>query len=178
MPFSAKLVESNPKLFRYEWIWDKKRATGFLNANKMPMKRHENILIFYKHLPIYNPQYTEGKPYIRGVRSATTNYGKFNTNYVTKNEGTRCPIDILEFYPQTGFHPTQKPVALCEYLIKTYTNEGDLVLDNCMGSGTTGVACINTNRNFIGIELNKEYFEIAQKRINESQKYEQIKIKE
>ena len=165
-PFDKVLGSSNLKMLRYEWIWNKKRPTGFLNSKKMPMKQHENILVFYKKLPVYNPQLTKGKPYHTYSKSASTNYNKFNTNYETKNDGWRYPIDIQSFSPETGLHSTQKPVALLEYLIKTYTNENELVLDNCMGSGSTGIACINTNRKFIGIELDNNYFNIAKDRIN------------
>ena len=132
------------------------------------MKQHENILIFYSKLPTYNPQIAKGKPYITRNKAPSSNYNKFNTDYKTVNDGWRYPIDIQEFSTQTGYHPTQKPVPLLEYLVKTYTNEGETVLDNCMGSGSTGVACVNTGRRFIGIELDKQYFDIAQKRIEEA----------
>lgn len=168
MPFTAKLVQSNLKLFRYEWIWEKESSTGFLNSKKMPLKIHENILIFYKNLPTYNPQMRKGfKPYICKQGRPSSNYEMYNKEIITENNGNRYPIDIIKFNRDRGLHPTQKPVALLEYLIKTYTNEGDLVLDNCMGSGSTGVACINTNRNFIGIELDEKYFKIAKDRIEE-----------
>ena len=169
-PFDKVLGSSNLKLLRYEWIWEKSQGTGGMNANKMPLKKHENVLIFYKKLPTYNPQFTEGKPYKikRNKPSLESAYGKTGTknNYLSVNEGKRYPVSIVEFgRDKTKFHPTQKPVALMEYLIKTYTNKGETVLDNCMGSGSTGVACLNTNRNFIGIELDDKYFEIAKKRI-------------
>ncbi len=162
---------SNIKFYRYDWIWIKEQGTGNLNANKMPLKQHENILVFYKKLPTYNPQMTKGKPY-KIIRQYNDNeiFGKTGTKngYITKNEGKRYPTSILYFKRELKerYHPTQKPVALFEYLIKTYTNEGELVLDNCIGSGTTAIACINTNRNYIGFELNKEYYEIAKNRIN------------
>ena len=174
MPFTASLVMSNPKMFRYEWIAEKSMATGFLNAKHMPLKCHENICIFYKKLPTYNPQMTKGKPYSIKRRDCGAQYlGNFE-NIETKNEGTRCPRDILKdlWKPYCGgklFHPTQKPVPLLEYLIKTYTNEGETVLDNCMGSGSTGVACVNTNRNVIGIELDEKYFKIAEGRIKDAE---------
>ena len=169
MPFSAELVHSNLKLFKYEWIWQKDNGTGFLNAKKMPLKIHENILVFYKKLPLYNPQMRTGfKPYKCKQGRHSTNYGAYEQGHITESNGERYPIDIIEFKKDSGLHPTQKPVALLEYLIKTYTNEGEIVLDNCMGSGSTGVACVNTNRNFIGYELNEKYFEIAGKRINET----------
>ena len=178
MPFTAELVHSNLKLFRYEWIWEKDNGTGFLNAKKMPLKKHENILVFYKKLPTYNPQMRTGfKPYKCKQGRHSTNYGLYEQGHITESNGERYPIDIIEFKKDTGLHPTQKPVALLEYLIKTYTNEGDVVLDNCMGSGSTGVACLNTNRNFIGIELDEKYFEIAKKRIENASKHSRLGIK-
>ena len=166
MPFTAELAHSNLKLFKYEWIWQKDNGTGFLNAKKMPLKIHENILVFYKKLPIYNPQMRTGfKPYKCKQGRHSTNYGSYEQGHITESNGERYPIDIIEFKKDSGLHPTQKPVALLEYLIKTYTNEGDLVLDFTMGSGSTGVACINTNRKFIGIELDENYFNIAKNRL-------------
>ena len=167
MPFTAELVHSNLNLFKYEWIWQKENGTGFLNAKKMPLKIHENIEIFYKKTPTYNPQMRKGfKPYSQMSGRGSSNYGE-QIRVQTINDGERYPIDIIEFKrDKEKLHPTQKPVALLEYLIKTYTNEGGAVLDNCMGSGSTGVACVNTNRNFIGIELSEEYFNIAKERIN------------
>lgn len=166
MPFTATLVKSNFPLFKYEWIWQKQQGTGYLNAKKMPLKAHENILVFYKKLPLYNPQMRTGfKPYSCKRGKGTSNYNK-HISVVSTSNGERYPIDILEFaYDKQKLHPTQKPVALLEYLIKTYTNEGATVLDNCMGSGSTCVACINTNRNYIGFELNENYFNIAKERI-------------
>jgi len=169
-PFDKVLGNSNLKLLRYEWIWIKEQGTGNLNANKMPLKQHENILVFYKKLPTYNPQFSEGKPY-KIVREYNDNeiFGKTGTKdgYVTKNEGKRYPTSTLYFNRELKerYHPTQKPVALFEYLIKTYTNEGEIVLDNCMGSGTTAIACINTNRNYIGFEIDPDYYEAALERI-------------
>ncbi len=168
MSFSAKLVMSNISMFRYEWIWKKNKGTGFLNVNRMPLKCHENILVFYKKLPTYNPQKTKGRPYSCVAGRKSDLYGKFQEHQITHNNGYRYPNDVLEFRKdELGIHPTAKPVTLLEYLIKTYTNEGETVLDNCMGSGSCGVACRNTNRNFIGMELDKEYFEIAKKRIEQ-----------
>ena len=167
MPFGASLIMSNPKMFRYEWIWEKNQAVGFLNAKKMPLRKHENILVFYKHLPTYNPQglikldepiQEEGSANRNGK-----NYGVADKSFIRTHKN--YPTDIITFSKDAGYHPTQKPVDLLEYLIKTYTNEGDTVLDNCMGSGSTGVACVNTNRDFIGMELNEEYFKIACGRI-------------
>ena len=169
MPFSAELVHSNLKLFKYEWIWQKDNGTGFLNAKKMPLKIHENILVFYKKLPLYNPQMRTGfKPYKCKQGRHSTNYGAYEQGHITESNGERYPIDIIKFKKDSGLHPTQKPVALLEYLIKTYTNEGETVLDNCMGSGSTGIACVNTNRNFIGIELDEKYFNIAKERIEKT----------
>lgn len=165
-PFDKTLACSNLKLLRYEWVWVKQQGTGHLNAKKMPMKAHENVLVFYKKLPTYNPQMREGKPYVSKSGRGSTNYGK-QKRIVTENSGFYYPLDVLSFQSDKGLHPTQKPVALLEYLIKTYTNEGETVLDNCMGSGSTGVACIHTNRNFIGIELDKPYFSIAVNRLTE-----------
>lgn len=177
-PFDKVLGYSNLSMLRYEWIWEKTQATGHLNANKMPMKAHENILVFYKHLPIYNPQKTNGhKPihfytkYI-STQNNTEIYGRMNKEISGGGETDRFPRSVITFSSdkQTCYlHPTQKPVALLEYLIKTYSNENDTILDNCMGSGSTGVACVNTNRNFIGIELDNKYFEIAKERINNAQ---------
>ena len=181
-PFDKILGVSNLKMLKYEWIWEKPMATGRLNCNFAPMKAHENILIFSKaagcyvkdktKAMTYNPQMTEGKPYTSISGRASTNYDtKWSREQLTINTGTRYPRDIQKFaHDKDKLHPTQKPVALLEYLIKTYTNDGDLVLDNCMGSGSTGVACINTNRNFIGIELDKKYFEIAKERIEETKR--------
>lgn len=165
-PFDKVLGASNLKLLKYEWIWKKDNGTGFLNAKKMPLKLHENILIFYKKPPIYNPQMRKGfKPYSQKSGKGSSNYGE-QVRVITENNGDRYPVDIIEFKrDKQKMHPTQKPVALLEYLIKTYTNENDTVLDNCMGSCSTGIACKNTNRNFIGFELDRKYFEIAQERL-------------
>lgn len=171
-PFSTLLRYSNLKMFKYDWIWEKEQGANFMLCKYQPYKVHEIISVFSKKKHLYNPQMTEGKPYISGKGTS----GDITKNVVkvqTKNSGTRYPRSIQRFNTDKAkgsFHPTQKPVALLEYLIKTYTNEGDIVLDNCMGSGSTGVACINTNRNFYGIELDEHYFEIARKRIREAQK--------
>ena len=180
-PFTAQAVLSNPKLFRYEWIWQKTKSTGFMNAKKMPLKSHENILVFYKKLPTYNPQgIMTGVQYITGRtrKGNSRNYGKTGCGDAGYIQTTaNYPKDIITFSNPSNrghLHPNQKPVALLEYLIKTYSNGGDTVLDNCMGSGSTGVACVNTNRNFIGIELDEQYFEIAKSRIQEAQNENQI----
>ena len=172
-PFDKVLGCSNLKMLRYEWIWKKSKATGHLNAKKMPLKEHENILIFYKNLPRYNAQGLIKKdiPTIRKGRNNGSNYGESSKDAIQEYEN--YPKSVLEF-ASVGktIHPTQKPVALLEYLIKTYTNEGELVLDNCMGSGSTGVACLNTNRKFMGIELDANYYNIAKERIENHKKGE------
>ena len=169
-PFDKVLGCSNLKMLKYEWIWEKEQGTGFLNAKKMPLKSHENILVFYEKMPIYNPQMVGDE--IRKVKRNTDEYK--STNYNTHIEikeseyKGRYPKSIIKFNrDKIKLHPTQKPVALLEYLIKTYTNEGGLVLDFTMGSGSTGVACLNTNRKFVGIELEKEYFNIATNRLKD-----------
>jgi site-specific DNA-methyltransferase (adenine-specific) len=173
-PFDKVLGASNLSMLKYEWIYEKTAATGHLNAKKMPMKAHENILVFYKKLPTYNPQKTSGhtpvNSYTKQHDADGYCYGK--TISVSGGGNTdRYPRSVQTFSSdkqKSSLHPTQKPVALMEYLIKTYTNEGDTVLDFTMGSGTTGVAAKNLNRNFIGIEKNKEYFRIAKQRIEDA----------
>lgn len=175
--FYIDLINSNKKLFRYDLIWNKVLTSGFLNAKRMPLRQHEQIAIFYKKLPTYNPQMEEGKPLHGKGKSYLTkeiknqNYGKFNVIEDLRAGTTeKYPTSILNFkkaHPSIAKHPTEKPVELLEYLIKTYTNEEDLVLDNCMGSGSTGVACKHLNRKFIGIEIDEKYYEIAKKRIEE-----------
>lgn len=168
-PFTSVLVCSNLAEFKYQWVWQKEAGTGLLNAKKQPLRDHEDVLVFYKAQPTYNPQFTAGKPYICKKGGETSNYNP-SGSVVTINEGTRCPKTVQFFQrDKSKVHPTQKPVALMEYLIRTYTNEGDTVLDNTMGSGTTGVACANVGRNFIGIERDPEYFAIAEKRIREAE---------
>lgn len=174
-PFDKALGQSNPKMFRYEWIWEKSRATNHLNSKKQPMRAHENILIFYKKAPTYNPQGLRRKehPTIRkgerkGEKGTGLSYGKCDKDSLQEFEN--YPTDIIKFASMgKSEHSTQKPVPLLEYLIKTYTNEGDVVLDNCMGSGSTGVACVNTGRSFIGMELEQKFFDIAIRRIAEAQ---------
>lgn len=165
-PFDKVLGVSNLKLLKYEWVWSKTQGTGHLNAKKMPMKNHENILVFYKKLPVYNPQMTHGKPYTQKSGRGSSNYNG-QMEVVTENKGERYPLSVQLFNSEKGLHPTQKPVPLFEYLIKTYTNEGETVLDNCMGSGTTAIACINTNRKYIGFEMDEEYHRLLTKRIEE-----------
>ena len=167
-PFTSFLVQSNIKRFKYKWIWQKEQGVNPLLSKKQPLNDIEEICVFYKKQCLYNPQFIDGKPYTitrdKKERLCEINNHTFKQT-TTINKGKRYPKRILQFNRQTGLHPTQKPVALCEYLIKTYTNEGETVLDNCMGSGTTAVACINTNRNYIGFELDKHYCEIANERI-------------
>ena len=170
-PFDKVLGVSNLKLLRYEWIWEKTTATGHLNAKKMPMKAHENILVFYKKLPKYNPMKTTGHTPVHSYtkhQDDGSNYGKTKAGISGGGSTERYPRSVQKFKTdkqKETLHPTQKPVELLEYLIKTYTDENELVLDNCMGSGSTGVACVNTNRNFIGMELDNNYFNIAKERI-------------
>ena len=167
-PFDKVLGSSQIGSLKYEWIWQKEAGTGHLNAKKAPMKNHENILVFYKKAPTYNPQMRVGfKPYSQSQgKTKSQNYGK-QTGAVTVSDGRRYPLSVLNFArDKNKYHPTQKPVALMEYLIKTYTKEGETVLDFAMGSGTTGIACANTGRRFIGIELDEGYFNIAKDRIN------------
>ena len=170
--FTFKLGLSNEKMFRYTLTWEKTKAGGFLNAKRMPLQAHEDILVFYKKLPTYNPQFEEGKPY---TKKAVTNgdgrnYGNFDrVGQVSVNDGKRYPRSVVKFSNDNhgSLHPTQKPVALMEYLIKTYTQEGETVLDFVMGSGTTGKMALINNRKFIGIEKDAGYFEIAKQRIEE-----------
>lgn len=168
-PFTSSLVMSNPKWFKYDWVWQKPKGTGHLNAKKQPMRNKEDILVFYQKQCTYNPQFASGKPYkARGGTPSDKDdcYGE-HTSQRNNNTGYRYPSQIL-YYPiveRNRLHPTQKPVELMEYLIRTYTNVGDTVLDFAMGSGTTGVACMNLNRKFIGIESDEIYFNIAKERI-------------
>lgn len=177
-PFDKVLGTSNLKLLRYEWIWEKTQATGHLNAKKMPMKAHENILVFYKSLPTYNPQKTEGHNPINrytkyiDTQNNTEIYGKMSREIVGGGETDRYPRSVLIFpsdKQRSYLHPTQKPLGLVEYMIRTYTDEGELVLDNCMGGGTTPVACINTGRSCIGIELEKKYFDVTVERVRNAE---------
>ena len=171
--FTAELMLSNKQMWRYNLIWEKTQPTGFLNAKKMPLRSHEDICVFYKKLPTYNPQKTQGhnRKVIKAEHHTTEckkslDYGEYSLANYDSTE--RYPKSIWKFSKDTqkvALHPTQKPVALIEELIKTYTNEGDIVLDSCMGSGTTGVAALNLNRKFIGIEKELKYFNIAKGRI-------------
>ena len=169
-PFTTKLISTNYSMFRYCWVWEKSKASGYLNSKKMPLKAHEDIVVFYKKLCTYNPQKTKGVPYNKGTAVRDTeSYGKqTKAVHVKTEDGSTSPRSVIYFTTDESerkLHPTQKPVALMEYFIKTYSNENDLVLDPCMGSGTTGIACVNTNRKFIGIEKDEKYFNIAKDRI-------------
>jgi len=163
-PFTTALIGSNLQDFRYCWVWEKEQGVNFLLAKKQPLKVHEDVCVFYKEHPAYSPQMTCGAPYVSGKGDSGEVSGSVR-KVQTVNDGTRYPRSVQKFNRETGIHPTQKPVALMEYLIRTYTNDGETVLDNCMGSGTTGVACVNTGRNFIGIEKDEKYFAIARDRI-------------
>lgn len=172
-PFTTKLINSNLKHYRYNWYWKKNNVTGFTFAKVQPMRCVEDICVFYKKKPTYNPQgiIPLKNPRVHSAdKKISTIYKLRSSNGYSEQKYTNYPKNLLEFKNEAvsnkqRYHPTQKPVALLEYLIKTYTNEGETVLDNCMGSGTTAVACKNTNRNFIGFELDDNYFEIACKRI-------------
>lgn len=163
-PFTTTLISSNMSMFKYDLIWCKTQSTGFYNANRMPLRAHEDIVVFYNKLPTYNPQKTDGEPY-RQKRGAAAEVYHGQDLHETISDGKRYPVSYKVVKSERGLHPTQKPVELMEYLIKTYTNEGDTVLDCFMGSGSTGVAAKNLNRNFIGIELDEDYFKIAEERI-------------
>ena len=195
-PFSSSLISSNLKWFKYEWVWAKSRPTGFAHAKNAPLKQHENILVFSRGVAnhkgrslnrmTYNPQGTTDTRILRNQSSGTI--GKSRSCFsVSKNQvlkdvhiqtTTGYPRSVLEFSSQSNtVHPTQKPVALCEYLIRTYSDEGQTVLDNTMGSGTTGVACVNTNRHFIGIEKDRDYFQVARQRIKDARQFTTVDIK-
>lgn len=185
-PFSSKLRLSNIQMYKYDWKWEKPNAANFLNYKYQPAKVHEDIMVFGKSAVsyskngnmTYNPQMEVGKAYTTqsGVHKENKKFASVRSaieQVVSVNDGTRYPRSIQKFnLDKEKFHPTQKPVSLLKYLIKTYTNEGDTVLDNCMGSGSTGVACMNTGRNFIGIEKEESYFKIAQERIAEAQSFQ------
>lgn len=172
-PFASQLIASNTKMFRYDLIWEKNRPTGFLNSKRMPLRSHESILVFYRALPTYNPQKTKGHKPLNSYtkyRGDGTNYGKTGIS-AGGGQTERLPTSILRVpvvNNDTGerIHPTQKPVELFEYLIMTYTNPGELVLDNCMGGGTTPIACLSAGRDFVGIELHQEFFDSASRRID------------
>ncbi len=159
--FTANLIVSNPKMFKYKWVWEKSKSTNFLNAKKQPLRKHEDVCVFYKKQPVYNPQMVEGEPYDKGMRKdqLSGSYGDFHSVHV-KSDGMRYPTDILYFKTSESegevIHPTQKPVSLGRYFVRTYTNPGDVVLDNTSGSGSFLVAALLEGRNFIGIEKNSD----------------------
>jgi site-specific DNA-methyltransferase (adenine-specific) len=173
-PFTTILGASNIANLRYEWIWEKPQGTNPMNAKIMPLKSHENILVFYRQKPTYNPQIWYSTPYT-GFKSESATIGEVygestKSKHRDNPEGARFPKTIIRHKQEKGLHPTQKPVGLMEYLIKTYSNEGDTILDNTMGSGTTGIAAQNLNRSFIGIEMDEKYFQVAKERIENMSK--------
>ena len=176
-PFTTILAASNLSNFRYEWIWEKPQGTNPMNAKVMPLKSHENILVFYRKKPVYNPQMWYSTPY-SGFSSDTSKigevYGEAQSKHRDNPDGSRYPKTVLKYKQEKGLHPTQKPVDLMEYLIKTYTNPGDVVLDNTMGSGSTGVAAVRCGREFIGIEMDSKYYEIAKERIESTVPVEEV----
>jgi DNA modification methylase len=180
-PFTAALVMSNPKWFKHEWVWKKNKSTGFLNANKMPLRNHESVIVFCGGKVPYNPQKTHGHKPVNTFTKHTSDgdtMGRTKRGIKGGGSTSRYPVTVQEFNvvnqdgtsPEGKHHPTQKPVALMQYLIRTYTNEGDTVLDNTMGSGTTGVAALNEGRGFIGIEKDADFFRVASKRIYSANK--------
>lgn len=177
MKFAQELIREGKDLYKYDWVWEKDNGTNFVSAKWQPIRIHEYILIFGKGrvtngkaLPMkYNPQFTKGDPYKQFSGRSSENWkGKPLRKVLTDNDGFRYPKTIQKFVRDRGLHPTQKPLTLAEYLVNTYSDPGDVVLDNCMGSGTTGVAAIKNNREFIGIEINKKYFDIAVRRIHDT----------
>ena len=182
-PFTTKLIASNLDLFRYEMIWEKTLASNFFMANKQPLKKHENICVFYKKQPTYNPQMEKGKPYTdkRSIKKRTSGVmgGEVAPKTDIVNKGERFPSSVQVFSNGNNHsvHPTQKPVELFEYLIKTYTNKSETVLDATIGSGTTAIACLNTDRQYVGFELDEEYYKLAQVRIkNHTQQLSLIEV--
>lgn len=181
-PFTSQLIMSNPKMFRYDLVWEKNKKTGFLNANKMPLRAHESILVFYRSVPVYNPQKSKGHNPVNSYTKHTgdgSNYGKTKTGIKGGGQTDRFPTSIIKIPvvnndSEDKHHPTQKPVALFEYLIKTFSNENDVILDSCMGSGTMCIAALRTNRKFIGIDSDLGFCEIAKQRIHKHTLVESI----
>ena len=172
-PFTSQLIMSNPKNFKYTLVWEKSKATGYLNSKRMPLVAHEDIVVFYKKLPTYNPQMVLGKPYDKGkaVRDTESYSEQTKAIHVKNDDGYRYPRSVIYFKTaerEGKLHPTQKPIKLFEWLVKTYSNENDVILDITMGSGTTGVAALNLNRKFIGIELDTGYYKISEKRLKKA----------
>ena len=174
--FTSDLIQSSPKnYYRYSLVWDKRNPVGYLNANRQPMRQHEDILIFYKKAGTYNPQFTYAKPYRHTGSSQSSNYNTHFRCETNCGDGRRYPSSILSYSRDTHtIHPTQKPVALLEYLIKTYSNVNDTILDNCMGGGSTAIAANNLDRNFIGIEISKDYFQKCLERLRDASDIEEI----
>ena len=176
-PFAAQLVASNPKMFRYDLIWRKNKSTGFLNANRMPLRQHESILVFYRRLPVYHPQKSHGHGPVHSFTKHTgdgSNYGKTKRGVSGGGQTDRHPTSVIDDSVVNNdsnhkIHPNQKPAELFEYLIRTFTDEGAVVLDNCIGSGTTAIACLNTGRHFIGIEQDAEFCRLANERVAQHQ---------
>ena len=181
--FTAELMVSNPKMFRYKWVWEKSKSTNFLNAKKQPLRKHEDVCVFYKKQPVYHPQMIKGEPYDKGIRKnqLSGSYGDFQPVHV-HSDGKRYPTDIIYFKTAESegkvFHPTQKPVELGRYFVRTYTNPGDIVLDNTSGSGSFLVAALLEGRNFIGIEKNEnvalfkkgdiDYIQVTKQRLQQA----------
>jgi len=170
LPFSSILGASNPAMLRYDWVWEKSNPTGHLNAKKSPMRAHESILVFYERQPTYNPIMTSGHKRKTATKrkDVTALYGQQNFDAISYDSTKRYPRSVLRFpsdKQRSNLHPTQKPLALCEYMVRTYTHPGDVVLDNVMGSGTTGVAAVRWARKFIGIESDPQWFDVARNRI-------------
>lgn len=165
-PFDKLLGASQIRRLKYEWVWEKFQGTGHLNAKKQPMKCHENVLVFYAEQPFYNPQFGEGKPYTQASGRGSSNYGS-QVRVITDNKGERYPRSVIKIAhdKNSKMHPTQKPVALFEYLVKRYTRPGELVLDNCAGSGTTAIAAENTSRRWLCIEQDQTYYDAAVQRV-------------
>jgi len=173
-PFTTKLIQSNIKLFRYEWIWHKSTKTGFLNAHRQPLKNHETICVFYKKLPNYQPQTDKCEKINRRGKIGTNYMENYANEYIQKEEN--YPTSIIFFKSESKpLHPTQKPVQLFEYLIKTYTKEGDIILDNCIGSGTTAIAATISHRRWLGFEIEPKYIEISNKRLDAIQLEDDLK---
>jgi site-specific DNA-methyltransferase (adenine-specific) len=175
-PYATDLINAGRDIFRYDLVWDKRQSVGFLNSRRMPLRRHELVLIFYKHLPNYHPQFLPGSPYRRRAKNSTTRSGVYRavrTPAITDNPGVRYPTSILEVPREMGsrkrplYHQTQKPLTLFEWLINTYSNPGEIVLDPCVGSGTTAVACVRVGRSFIAIEKDHHFCKVAEKRLKE-----------
>lgn len=177
-PFTSKLVASRIDWYKHHWVWVKEKGTGFQVAKHRPMMKTEDIIAFSKNTPRYNPQFTKRDKPIKyrypKVQSKSNPLQSYNDKIIISD--IKYPENVITIPTERGLHPTQKPVALFEYLIKTYTNEGDTVMDNCMGSGTTGVSCLNLDRNFIGIEKDPDYFQIAKNRIESTVVQEELKV--